>query len=70
VRDQVLVEWVRSKSVSLYGGDFSDSVRWGLTLWTQTPFTPADCQAPWKGVAIPLLRLAPVRRTCESHSRT
>jgi hypothetical protein len=59
VRDQVLVEWVRSKSVSLYGGDFSDSVRWGLTLWTQTPFTPADCQAPWKGVAIPLLRLAP-----------
>jgi hypothetical protein len=58
-RDQVLVEWVRGKTISLYGSDFSDAVRWGLTLWTQTPPTPADYQAPWKGVAIPLLRLAP-----------
>jgi hypothetical protein len=57
--DQVLVEWIRSKTVSLYGYRFSDTVRWGLTLWTQTPFTPADYQAPWKGVAIPLLGLAP-----------
>lgn len=58
-RDQVLVEWVRSKTVSLYGYLFSDAVPWGLTLWTQTPVAPADYQAPWKGVAIPLLRLAP-----------
>jgi hypothetical protein len=58
-RDQVLVEWIRSKTVSLYGEDFSDSVRWGLTLWTQTPPRPADNQAPWEGVAIPLLRLSP-----------
>jgi len=58
-RDQVLVEWIRSKKASLYGEEFSDTVRWGLTLWTQTPFTPADYQAPWKGVAIPLLELAP-----------
>jgi hypothetical protein len=57
--DQVLVEWIRSKSVSLYGEKFSDTVRWGLTLWTQTPRGPADSQAPWKGVAIPTLRLAP-----------
>jgi hypothetical protein len=55
----VLVEWVRSNTVSLYGDDFSDSVQWGLTLWTQTPPTPADYQAPWKGVAIPLAKLAP-----------
>jgi hypothetical protein len=57
--DQVLVEWIRSETVSLYGYRFSDAVRWGLTLWTQTPFTPANYQAPWKGVAIPLLGLAP-----------
>jgi hypothetical protein len=57
-RDQVLVEWIRSKKISLYGDEFSDAVRWGLTLWTQTPYR-FDYQAPWKGVAIPLLRLAP-----------
>jgi hypothetical protein len=57
--DQVLVEWVRSKTISLYGDDFSDAVRWGLILWTQTPPAPANYQAPWRGVAIPLLRLAP-----------
>jgi len=26
--DQVLVEWIRSKSVSLYGDRFPDAVRW------------------------------------------
>jgi hypothetical protein len=57
--DQVLVEWIRSRTVSVYGGDFPDSVRWGLTLWTQTPLSPANYQAPWKAVAIPLLKLAP-----------
>jgi len=56
--DQVLVEWIRSNAVSPYGSDFSDSVRWGLTLWTPT-IARADFQAPWKGVAIPLLKLAP-----------
>src|SRR6266550_1981446 len=56
--DQALVEWIRSKNVSLYGGEFCDGVRWGLTLWTQTPPRPADYRAPWKGVAIPILRLA------------
>lgn len=57
--DQVLVEWLRSNTVSLYGDHFPDTVRWGLTLWTQTPPTPADYIAPWKGVAIPLMKLAP-----------
>src|SRR5207237_9816259 len=38
--DQVLVEWVRSTRVSLYGGAFPDTVAWGLTLWTQSPSTP------------------------------
>jgi hypothetical protein len=57
--DQVLVEWVRSRTVSLYGHHFPDTVRWGLTVWTQTPRRPGDYQAPWKGVAIPLLKLAP-----------
>ena len=57
--DQVLVEWIRSRAVSLYGYEFSDTVRWGLTLWTQTPRAPANYQAPWKGVRIPLLTLAP-----------
>ena len=57
--DQVLVEWVRTTTVSLYGYEFSDAVSWGMTLWTQTPPRRADYQAPWKGVAIPLLRLAP-----------
>jgi hypothetical protein len=57
--DQVLVEWIRSRTVSLYGYEFSDTVRWGLILWTQTPPRPANYQAPWKGVAIPLLKLAP-----------
>jgi hypothetical protein len=57
--DQVLVEWVRSSTVSIYGFDFPDVVPWGLTVWTQTPQKPADFQAPWRGVAIPLLRVAP-----------
>ena len=57
--DQVLVEWVRSKTVSLYGSVFSDRVPWGLTLWTQTPRTPGAYQAPWKGVAVPVLKVAP-----------
>jgi hypothetical protein len=57
--DQVLAEWIRSKNASLYGEEFSDAVRWGLTLWTQTPRRPANYQAPWKGVAIPILRLSP-----------
>src|SRR5439155_6860954 len=49
--DQMLVEWVRSRTASVYGQAFPDSVRWGLTLWTQTPRRPADFQADWKGVA-------------------
>jgi hypothetical protein len=53
--DQVLVEWVQSRIVPLYGEDFPDSVRWGLTLWTQRP-RRFHFQAPWKGVAIPLLK--------------
>src|SRR5919199_1276306 len=57
-RDQVLVEWVRSRRVSVYAGDFGDDVRWGLTLWTQAP-ARLSYQAPWKGVALPLLKLAP-----------
>jgi hypothetical protein len=57
--DQVLVEWIRSRTVSLYGYEFSYTVRWGLILWTQTPPRPANYLAPWKGVAIPLLKLAP-----------
>jgi hypothetical protein len=57
--DQMLVEWLHSTTFSLYGSRLADSVRWGLTLWTQTPLRRADFQAPWKGVAVPLLRLAP-----------
>lgn len=57
--DQVLVEWVRSRIVSLYWQDFPETVPWGLTLWTQTPPKPGDFQAPWKGVAIPLLKSPP-----------
>lgn len=57
--DQVLVEWVRSRIVSLYEEDFPRDVRWGLTLWTQTPLKVHDFQAPWKGVAIPLQRWPP-----------
>ncbi len=30
-----------------------------LTLWTQTPRRPADYAVPWKGVAVPLMRLTP-----------
>lgn len=56
--DQVLVEWIRSRTVSLFD-DFPDSVAWGLTLWTQTPLRPADFEAPWRGVAIPVLKVAP-----------
>jgi hypothetical protein len=56
--DQVLVEWIRSGRISLYETDFPDTVRWGLTLWTQTP-RRVDYQGPWKGVAIQLLKVAP-----------
>jgi hypothetical protein len=57
--DQVLVEWIKSKTVSAYAYEYPDTVRWGLTLWTQT--TPLDWSpdAQWKGVAIPLLKFAP-----------
>jgi hypothetical protein len=57
--DQVLVEWVRSRIASLYSMDFPENVPWGLTLWTQTPHKPNEFQAPWKGVAIPLLKSPP-----------
>jgi hypothetical protein len=57
--DQVLVEWVRTNTVSLYGQSFPENVPWGLTLWTQSPRRPADFQAPWHGIAIPHLTLAP-----------
>lgn len=57
--DQILVEWIRSPHVSMYDHVFPDSVRWGLTLWTQEPRRGADFQAPWKGVALPLLKTAP-----------
>jgi hypothetical protein len=57
--DEVLIEWIRSSRASIYGFDFPDSVRWGLTLWTQTP-RRVDYQAPWSGVAVPLRKqLAP-----------
>lgn len=56
--DDMLIEWVRSTTVSLYGEAFRDTVRWGLTLWTQTPRS-RGYQAPWKGFAVPLLTLAP-----------
>ena len=57
--DQVLVEWVRSATVSLYGANFSDDVEWGLSLWTQTPQRPLDYAAPWRSVAIPVITVAP-----------
>ena len=57
--DQVLVEWVRSRIVSLYEAEFPATTRWGLTLWTQTPRRPFNYQAPWKGVPIPLLKWVP-----------
>jgi hypothetical protein len=58
--DQVLVEWVQRGVVSLYAYRFPDTVRWGLTLWTQRPRTGPDYYAPWQGVALPLVRhLAP-----------
>lgn len=59
VRDQVLVEWVRSRRASLYAQDFPERVRWGLTLWTQTPPSTPNFWAPWTGVAIPLARVPP-----------
>ncbi len=55
--DQVLVEWIRSRRISLYD-DFREGVPWGLTLWTQTP-RRVDYQAPWKGVAIQLIKVSP-----------
>jgi hypothetical protein len=57
--DQLLVEWIRTSTVSLYGQDLPRNVRWGLTLWTQTPFRPNNFQSPWKGVALPLIKWPP-----------
>ena len=57
--DQVLVEWVRSGAASIYSDALPDTMAWGLTLWTQTPLRPANFQAPWKGVAIPVLKVSP-----------
>jgi hypothetical protein len=56
--NEVLVEWIRTRAASIYAQDFPRDVRWGLTLWTQTP-RRIDFQAPWKGVAIPVLRAPP-----------
>jgi hypothetical protein len=56
---QVLVEWIQSARASIYTGDLPPHVRWGLTLWTQRPRRAYDYQAPWQGVAIPLVRYPP-----------
>jgi hypothetical protein len=56
--DQVLVEWIRTRKASLYRQDLPENVRWGLTLWTQTP-REFDFQAPWQGVSLPLIKWPP-----------
>ena len=56
--DQVLVEWIRTSRISLYWQDLPSNVRWGLTLWTQTP-RKFDFQAPWRGTALPLIKWPP-----------
>jgi hypothetical protein len=57
--DQVLVEWIQTPKVSLYGDELPSSVRWGLTLWTQAPLRANDFQAPWRGTPLPLIKWPP-----------
>src|SRR5436190_6435765 len=57
--DQVLVEWIRHVAPALYGDSLPDRVAWGLTLWTQSPRAPDNYQAPWIGVAVPLVHVPP-----------